>query len=123
MNDNMDIIKFWNQTLMRAADVDEPEFERLYVRKGPVYLPVPPVGKLIKVEPLLQIANLTAKKPRTGAFTRLLYKIGYSIDAHVFVENVLDEGFAGALDRMGFVRVNVNQDGNPPCFLSLRGEY
>jgi len=115
----VDIIEFWNQQLVRNIDVDEPEFERLYCRKGPMYLPFPG-PELVRITPLLQIANLTAKKPQTGAFTRLIAKIESAVKTNIFVENVFNENFAAALPRMGFIRLDLGSDCNAtPCFLKL----
>jgi hypothetical protein len=117
----MTLLQFWRNPAARSCDVVEPEFSRLYCRKGKRYIPLPGQG-WVWVDNLLQIANLTARHPQSGAFTRLLAKADRHLHCNVWVENVFNPGFAEALDRHGFIRVGLGTEGGsfPPCFLKMR---
>jgi hypothetical protein len=84
-------------------------FSALYVRMGPRYL----CGT---VHPcVLDIANVTARRPGNGAFTCLaedLRRRGLTL----YVESVLNERFAKMLPRLGFTQVP-GCVGSPSFFL------
>jgi len=113
----MTLKQFWQNPAVRlSANVVEPEFRCLYVRKSTRYLPI--AGTWTKVDNLLTIANVTAKKEQKGAFTRLLEKINLELRCNVMLENVLNPGFAAALAKnLRFIPIAINEGGEPPCFL------
>ena len=99
------------QSLDRNAYVKEPGFESLYVRHA-VHL----IGR--KLEKTLDIANVTAKHPGKGTFTKLVERLRHDYPGmSIFVESVLNERFVEMLPRLGFVLV---ERSNPPSFF-LRG--
>jgi len=117
----MNLLQFWNEPGLRNTWVTEPGWEGLYVRKGPMYLPLTPGGRWVKVEPLLQLATFTAKRPQTGAFTRLVAMLESHLPlVNLYIENILNPGFALALPKLGFLKLPFEGDQNlAPCFLKL----
>ena len=93
----MDVVEFWRSGPTRNAYVDEPEFHRLYVRRGPQHLWFD--DGTIVVSHCLQIANVEAKRPRNGAFGRLLERIDRELGCPVFVENIMRQAVAEGLQR------------------------
>jgi hypothetical protein len=114
----MTLKQFWHNPVLRSSDVTEPGFQRLYVRKGKRFLPIN--GEYRWIDNLLTIANVVAEQEQKGAFTRLLDGIDQNLKCNVMVENVHNPGFAAALERdRRFIQVDINEGGNPPCFLKL----
>lgn len=115
----MTLKQFWlNPVLRSSSDVTEPGFHRLYCRKGKRFLPIN--GEYVWVDNLLVIANIVAKQEQQGTFTRLLAWIDQELTCNVLVENVHNPGFAAALSRdQRFISVDLNEGGNPPCFLKM----
>ena len=93
---------------MDHSYVAEEGFDSLYVRKGAKYINVD--GKMKRFKNVFQLANLTATNPCNGAFTRLISKLEDNWNGPIFVESVLVEEFAGALVRMGFLPVNLDEN-------------
>lgn len=115
------LLEFWTSPFPRNSDVKARGFRRLYVRKGPLFLCIPPssVGEL--VANLLQLASLEATRPGHGAFTTLLAHIDEHLGCNIYVENVLNPRFATHLPRAGFAPVlRGGSSSDPPCFLRLR---
>jgi hypothetical protein len=110
----MNLINFWYVGPDRNSYINEIGFRHLYVRKGPMYID----DKL--VPNVLQLASLEAAHPGKGAFTKLVEKIEKELDAQaIFVENVFVGYFAEKLERLGFVRIDINVSGYPYCYLKL----
>jgi hypothetical protein len=100
----MDIIEFWHQKC-RNKYVDEKEFAHLYVRRG--LMAVRFKDGTSRIVECLQIAKVEAKRPRTGAFGRLLNRVNQELGVPVFVENVAEpEVAAGLAQKYGFTYVN-----------------
>jgi hypothetical protein len=115
----VNLIEFWNpKNRLNHYDVEEPEWERLYCRKGRRYIRVIPGQRLVLVDNLLQLANLTAKVPQTGAFTRLVKYIDTQLSCNIFVENVMNRGFAARLPSLGFTLIEETE--SVPCFFKLK---
>lgn len=90
------------------AWVAELGFSGLYVRKGPIYVRLN--GEYLKRD-VLAIANIQARKPGKGFFTKLVERL--HPDHNLFVENILDnERFEARLLKMGFVKT----DDELPCY-------
>jgi len=107
--------QFWQQPARRSADLTEPGWSRLYCRKGPRFLALPGCEHGW-IDNLLQLANLTARKPGSGTFKKLLGKIERELRCNIFVENVLNPRFAEGLVRLGFIQLDGPE---PPCFLKM----
>ncbi len=82
----------------RSLYVRSPGFQSLYVRVGPQYLD----GK--RVEKVFVFANVVARKPGSGAFTRLSRQM-HKKDFTVVVECVTTMRFAEGLLRAGYHRL------------------
>jgi hypothetical protein len=114
----MTLKQFWLNPILKSSDVTEPGFRRLYVRKGKRFLPIN--GEYRWIDNLLTIANLVAEQEQVGTFTRLLAWVDQNLKCNVLVENIHNPGFAAALERdQRFIAVDINQGGNPPCFLKM----
>ena len=102
------------QRFSSNAYVRSPGFRSLYVRMGSRYI------NGTKHLCVLDIANVTAKKPGNGAFSKLVEDIHHR-GITLYVENVLNERFAAKLLRMGFIRLGNNDEplGIPSCFCLL----
>lgn len=103
-----------------------PGMRALYVRKSPVFIEPPcdaqtnrPLERGKWYDKVCTIANVTARRPGTGAFKRLVRELtaqGYA----VYVENALSEQFREGLARLGFRPVSqlsgfhflLNEDGH-----------
>ena len=106
----MDLVEFWHHHPINREYVDEPEFRHLYARKGERYVVFD--DGTVEMIRCVQIANVEAKKPKHGAFGRLLERIKENIDAPVFVENVQNKEVAeGLVKKYGFQYVNEGQCG------------
>lgn len=94
------------------AYVKAPGFKQLYVRWGRRYL-----GGIVHAD-VLDIANVVARKPGNGAFTRLSEDL-FNRDITVYVECVLNVRFVDKLRRMGFTEVATNGSLGSPSFYRL----
>lgn len=102
-DDYSDLDNFLNQksAFGRARDVRVPGFKRAYLRVGRKVFDGTPHEKVI------QIANIEAEKPGSGAFNRLIEKIKKDHpDYTISVNEVVNESFADKLEGMGFREVN-----------------
>lgn len=106
------------QKFENNAFVDEPGFEHLYVRYGSRYIHID--DQSIKFTNVLDIANVQALEPGSGAFTNLLHYIQHEWpEMVIYVECVLNPRFAAWLGRNEFRKVNY--DGIPSFyFLPLK---
>ena len=96
------------RTHLRSAYVRFPGFKYLYVRCNQRFINGAVVG------PVIDIANLTARKPGRGAFTKLfqhLRKVYYHY--WIYVECVLNPRFEKKLLSLGFIQ---QDSGLSPCF-------
>jgi hypothetical protein len=94
------------QTWPRNQYVEHKNWESLYVR-----VTKRPIGGVL-YDPVIDLANITAKNPGNGAFRMLVGEIRREWPkATIFVESVLDERFRGGLLRMGFKRIE-GEDAN-----------
>ena len=85
----------------RNAYVTFPGMKSLYVRVGPYRVNT-------EVMSTIQIANVEASEPGSGAFSRLVDHLVYGYpDLTIVVENVHSDILAAILDRMEFERINV----------------
>jgi hypothetical protein len=101
--------------LIRNQWVDHPDFAGLYVRKGRfIYFYEGDLrDKKHDVEDCIQISNITAMNPGSGAFTRLIAELRRYYPKHViYVENALEDRFQYKLETMGFLRTN-----HPYCYV------
>lgn len=90
------------------AYVRHPDFSNLYVRHSQRY-----IGGEI-ASPVLDIANIEAKKPGKGSFTKLVeYLRSTYPDYWLYVESVLNPRFEKKLLTMGFTQVS---EGLSPSF-------
>jgi len=90
--------------------LDELEWETLYVRYSIVTAQYIKDDEKLLVYPVLVLANIEARVPGTGAFTRLLERIRKADPAlPVMVENLTSERFGDKLKRLGFVEVYIGQ--------------
>jgi hypothetical protein len=93
----------------RNAYVSAPGFRSIYVRVSTRFVE----GKM--QGPVLDLANLTAKRPGHGAFKRLIARLRHDWpNLGLFVENVLTERFSQGLLRMGFKDVGLQCYWMPP---------
>lgn len=93
-------------TGIRAASyVKYPGFRSLYVRYGPRYLADHSTWYY-----MVDLANMTARAPGKGAFSSMTtWLSGQYPTLGIFVENVLTERFAEALEhRRGFTKDQTN---------------
>lgn len=96
--------------------VTAPGFESLYVRRS------------VRIDPdtrdrvvALDIANMTARTPRGGAFTKLLDSLEKEHpELSIYVESVLHPRVGEFLLRRGFKKIPYIHDASP-CFLK-RGQ-
>jgi hypothetical protein len=79
--------------------VREPGFSSLYVRVAKRYIE----GKM---QTTIDLANMTAKRPGKGTFTRLVERLMTQYGMIIYAECVLNPRLAGKLVRMGFVQHN-----------------
>lgn len=115
----MTLKQFWQNPVLKNADLRVVGFSRLYCRRGRRYINI--AGSRRWVNNLLTIANVVARQEQKGAFTRLLDKIDRELGCSVLLENVLNPDFAAALERNpAFVRVELAPGDPTPCFLKLR---
>jgi hypothetical protein len=85
--------------------IKHPDFKSLYIRKNPVIIQVN--GNFYQCEGVITLANLTAKKPGTGALKRLVADL-VSRDKAIYIENVHESWFQEKLRERGFIPVNEN---------------
>lgn len=97
------------KTQSRNAYVRSAGFESLYVRFGQRY-----INGIIH-PCVLDIANVTAKKPGNGAFSRLVKDL-HNRGITLYVESVMTNRFATKLSRMGFTK---EPNREPPSFYLL----
>jgi hypothetical protein len=100
---------------IRNKWLKHPEFKALYVRKGKMiyYFKGDLRDKEHKIDKVIQLANFEAKKPGTGAFSRLLNWLRVRYPEHtIYVENALEERFARHLLMIGFLETST-----PECFV------
>jgi hypothetical protein len=91
--------------------VDHPGFDDLYIRKSRIFVRIE--GREgCWCHPVIQVANVTASSPGSGAFTSLVDFL-LERDLAIYVENAHPR-FGQKLLRMGFIPVN-QCGGN--CFL------
>jgi NAD(P)H-dependent flavin oxidoreductase YrpB (nitropropane dioxygenase family) len=83
--------EFLTRPVPARAWVTEPGFDALYVR----------LVRRNGVQPVLDIANVKATNPGTGAFTRLVERV-LALGIPVYVQGVSPR-FARKLERMGFI--------------------
>ena len=86
-------------------------FSDLYVRKNRLFVRMPDSSNWI-CEPVVRIANITAKKPGNGAFTKLVDHIVNDLNRAVYVENAHNPRFRKKLEMLGFIAVNKNDGPN-----------
>jgi hypothetical protein len=96
--------------------VREPGFASLYVRISRRYIEG-------KTRTMLDIANVTAKKPGSGAFTKLIKKLSRKHpELGIFVECVLNPRFGTMLEnKLGFKKASADPCINESFYL-LHGE-
>ena len=93
----------------RNAYVTEPGFSSLYVRLSERYID----GRV--QHPVLDLANLSAKKPGNGSFKKLIARLRTDRpELGLFVECVQTERFAQGLLKMGFRDVGLQCYWMPP---------
>lgn len=88
---------------MKNSYVDHEEFESIYVRSNDIYVEID--GEQYWCDRVIQIANITAKQPGNGAFTRLVEQL-VEYGLAIYIENVHFLRFRNKLISMGFTRVN-----------------
>jgi hypothetical protein len=94
--------------------IDHDEFDDLYIRKGNIIVNLK--GELYECQNVITIANIHATKPGTGAFTRFTKSLidrGYAI----YVECVQNGKFAKGLEKHGYVRINLHNEGRAKHYL------
>ena len=92
--------EFLTKRRFSNAYVREPGFRHLYVRISRRYF------NGVLHEGVLDLANIEARKPGAGAFTRLVERL-HTRGLTLYVECVLQDRFAQKLLRMGFKRENM----------------
>lgn len=120
MNDNIPTLEEFvhgDSMFPRNLFVRHEEFADLYVRRNSVFVRMSD-GNWI-CDPVIQIANITAKMPGNGAFTRLVDHIIHDLNRAVYVENVHNPRFRTKLEKMGFVAVN--RDHGPNYLFNFKG--
>lgn len=88
-----------------ASYVRHPDFKHLYVRVADVAVRFDGDGTHYRCTKVIQIANIEAKRPGNGAFTRLVEQLiqdGYA----VHVELAHELRFQQKLLALGFTQVN-----------------
>ena len=91
---------------LRNAWVREAGFSDLYVRKGQRYI------NGVLHSNILDIANVTARVPGSGAFTKLVAKLRLKYpQMGIYVESIINLRFPKKLERLGFQK---NPDGHAP---------
>lgn len=106
---------------MKDAWLSEPEWSSIYVRKSfrAIQIGGPEDdNEGVEIVPCIDLANITAKKPGKGAFTRLVRWLHNQLQKNIYVESVFDERFGKYLESLGFYRMPVFE--GPQCYL-LRG--
>jgi hypothetical protein len=99
----------WDTSWPKNSYVTEQGFKSLYIRVTDRYI----AGKKRKT---IDLANLTATTPGSGAFTKLVEKLKKQYpQLTIFVENVLSRRFAVKLILMGFEI----REHEPRCFYLL----
>lgn len=108
--------QFLVSDVVRNSHVTHPDFRTLYVRKGNLGVSLGRYrDSFVRLEKTVSLARIAARRPGSGAFTRLVDRLMGIYDVPVFVECVLDPRFADHLDRAGWTRAG----GDPvaPSFL------
>jgi hypothetical protein len=102
--------EFMNQTSrIRNAYVEHPDWADLYIRHTKRFV------ERIYYPKVVDLANIRAKNPRTGAFTRLVSHLREKYpDMGIFVESVLNRSFAEKLPSLGFKYVGPSEF--CPCY-------
>lgn len=89
-----------NDFRMARSYVIYPGFEQLYVRRTRRAF-----GSQLR-EPVLDIANVTARKKGEGTFTRFFHHIRKNYPQFtIYVEAVVNDRFALKLRKLGFVQL------------------
>jgi hypothetical protein len=102
---DMTLKEFLLSKTVRNAWLCVPGFHGFYARKGVVGYTYQ--GEKYQTYPVLVIANVTAKHPGTGAFTRLLKHLNYDYpDLTIYIESVMNKRFKRYLIEAGFTIVN-----------------
>jgi hypothetical protein len=98
-------------------------FKRGYVNLGGVSLYIRHAPRLLdgqRIDSLLQIANIEAESPGSGAFSALLPQIEASAKAAgigwIYIENVLQERFRLFWLRQGYHRVDASRGPYDFCY-------
>ena len=102
-----------NKRLINAY-IGHPDFDNLYVRKGPRYI------HRVLHQKVFDIANVTAIEMGKGAFTDFIKKFRQSFpDYTIYVESVVNDRFGVYLLRQGFQ----SEEGRlPPSYFLLAKE-
>lgn len=82
-----------------AYNISHPDFRYLYIRKTKRFVKFD--GKYYWCEPTITLANIIAKSPGNGAFTRLLADL-VSRGFAIYVENAHNPRFGVHLIKKGF---------------------
>jgi hypothetical protein len=102
---SFDLEWFLQQGTVRNAFLDESEWSHLYVRRG-ILVVYDEDWNQIQLDDVLHLANFEARTERSGTFTRLVERVEKVVPGlPIFVENLLNEGFAAKLPKMGFETV------------------
>ena len=99
-----------DQKFPLSSYVKHEDFDDLYVRRSKLYIRME--GKFYICKPSVQIANVVAKEPGKGAFTKLVDYIVNDLNRAVYVENAHNPRLKRKLERMGFVFVNKDHGPN-----------
>ncbi len=89
--------------------VSHEDWETFYLRRGPRFV------RGVRYERVIDLANIEAKNPGTGAFTRLVKHLRDTYpDIGLYVESVMNRRFKEYLPKLGFVCAMDNEFS--PCF-------
>lgn len=92
------IRQYLNEGLPKNSYVDEPGFSALYVRVCSRR-----VIDGVELEPVLDIANVKAEHPGSGAFTRLIARLQKEYPGlNLYIECVQNPRLRAHLERLGF---------------------
>jgi len=101
----------------------EPEFNHLYVRKGPRVIRFPD-GSSREFGNVFQVARVEATNPRTGALRRLIERIDRFSECAlpIYIENVGRPEVIEGLSKssLGFVQVDGTEFDFAVCFFLMR---
>lgn len=89
----------WLALMPRAAWLDEPGFDRLYVRVTRRFID----GKWM---PSIDLANIKATNPGNGTFTKLIERLNKQYTKYaIYIESVTNPRFSVKLLEMGFIEM------------------